>query len=81
MVLKTVSFVGSLPGIRPETSVLVGLGDMQQYISNSQFFPGLQFRRCFNLRAVLGANPAVKGATLRSAGLRLLRSLRPLPLR
>ena len=30
---------------------------------------------------VKAANPAVKGAPLRSAGLRLLRSLRPLPLR
>ena len=74
-------FSGLFAGPSPGEICLVRLGDMKQYISNSQFFPGLQFRKCFNLRAVRGANPAVKGAPLRSAGLRLLRSLRPLPLR
>ena len=81
MDLKTVSSVGSSPGLRPETSAIVGLGDMQKFTSNSGSVARLKFRKGFNLLAARGANPAVKGAPLRSAGLRLLRSLRPLPLR
>ena len=73
--------MGSSPGLRPEKHVLVGLGDMQRFTLNSATVSGHKLHKHFGFRPDRGANSAVKGATLRSAGLRLLRSLRPLPLR
>ena len=81
MKLNTASSVGSSPGIRPEEYVLVWLGDMQRFTFNSATVSGHKLNKHFTVRPERGANPAVKGAPLRSAGLRLLRSLRPLPLR
>ena len=81
MKLRSVSSVGGSPGLLPQISVFVELGDMKQLILNSGPVTPRMFRKSSHLLAARGASPAVKGASLRSAGLRLLRSLRPLPLR